>query len=123
MTAKSDYLALEALTAMARAITKGKIRSAKSPGAAGNQEIRTVRPKPVNMAKSVPCGEIDRPSRRKIKIGPNAEPNDDQAKSTLENMSARQTKARIVAIISTTMTVMRLLPSPLSIFPSARFQS
>ena len=123
MTAISDYLAREALDAIPKAMTNGRMRSAKSPGMAGNQENSTVSPNPANMAVSVPRADIDRPSRRRIRIGPNADPSDDQANNTLEKISARQTNARIVAMIKTTMTVTRLLPRPLSILPSARFQS
>ncbi len=70
MTDRTDYLGRDVLAAMPRAMTKGTIRSAKSPGIAGNQENSTVSPNPANMAVSVPWADIDRPSRRKISRSP-----------------------------------------------------
>jgi len=108
VTGKSDYPGRELLAAMARAMKKGTIRSAKSPGVAGNQEISTVSPKPVSIAASVPRAETDLPISLIIRMGPNAAPSADQAKSTREKISARQTRARTVARTSTTTTVARV---------------
>ena len=75
------------------------------------------------MAANVLRSDNERPSRRMIRIGPNAEPAADHANKTLEKMSARQTKARIVASTKTPTTYVRMPLNPVFCRCEARCQS